>query len=265
MTARTFDIEVHSTAEGSTVPVGYASAELIDEATIGRDRSVDFRLHDPTVSRQHVHIARQGRGFRIHNLTGRGTTCVNERRLGPDEYFDHDDDEMWLQVGRLLLRIAVTPTTIPVDEVLHVPSSTSSQPVVPHVVTLRAFMDRWEVLICGQPVRLFPSATRVLAKLAESPGDVVTHSALAEAADPEQFPRHGGASVPQLITFIRNMFDDALNTQVLDENTLRTKMLWDGEDPAPEMDRRTLLRSLIENVRGLGYRLRLSADDIALR
>ena len=259
----TFDIEVHSVGAGCQIPVGYKSSVFVGTISIGRESDADFDLHDETISRQHVTIALSEQGFVVQNTSQHGTTCLNGRTLAANENATSSAEEMWLQIGRVLLLIKVTPTTIPADMLLPIPGALGYTQSLP-LLRLRRFHDRWELWLQSQPTRLFPTATRVLARLCQTPGVVVTHYDLAEASDPENFPRQGSTSVPQLITFIRNAFDEAMQAALIDEKKLHDLVFKNEAHPPAFEDRRRLLRNLIENVRGMGYRLRLPPSEIEL-
>src|SRR3954467_11524422 len=50
-----------------------------NETTIGRALNNDIMLMDPTVSREHAHLIKDGQGWHIVNLTGQNTVRVNGR------------------------------------------------------------------------------------------------------------------------------------------------------------------------------------------
>ena len=102
-----------------------------------------------------------------------------------------------------------------------------------------------------------------------NPGEVVTHIDLAAAVDPDFFNRAGGTNVAQLVTYIRTMFNEAMDKGHLSEESLQQvlEMTPYGASTLKKLtkvSRRVQLRILIENVRNVGYTLHLPPSEILL-
>jgi hypothetical protein len=259
-----FTIEVQRVQSGATVEVGHRSQALSGAVTVGRGADADFRVDDRTVSSRHLRIEPTSSGFRLTNLSERGSTFVHGRRMEPGAAVEIANPA-WAQLGRVLLAVAVIPMTVPFEEPMPVPDGIRPAGVPP-LLTFRHTPARTELWCRGNAVSLYPSAARVLACLASEPGRIRTHSELDEAADPEAWPRTGGASVPQLLTYARTMFNDALDAGwISDDELVRLVATSSASDvpDCPPTDRAALLRALIQNIRGVGYRLSLPAFEIA--
>ena len=111
---------VRETAEASSaapVPSGasvrvlggfYTGLELpIDREwmVIGRGRSADVMIAEPTISRAHAAIGYDGAGFFMQDLGSTNGTRVNGARQARVELTDGDE----LQLGKLRLRVSLPP------------------------------------------------------------------------------------------------------------------------------------------------------------
>ena len=251
----TFFLRVERVNQGCDIAVGSSSPPLLERATVGRGIAVDFRVIDATVSSLHLTIEHNSAGFLITSHSERGTTFINRKALGCGDTISLEADEIWIQIGRVLLALYTSPITIPVTDAMTLPPDET--PTAP-ILTIRQVGLRYDVLCGGHPVALYPSAARVLWRLASSCGHVVSHGDLLEAVDPDLGA--GGSNIAQLVTYIRQAFSEALSAGWLSPTQLQAHLRPHLE--RPPTDERMLLRSLIENVRGVGYRLRLSPMDV---
>lgn len=85
--------------EGLEVPVDR------DWMVIGRGRSADVVIAEPTISRAHAAIGYDGSGFFLQDLGSTNGTRVNGKREARVDLSDGDE----LQLGKLRLRISVPP------------------------------------------------------------------------------------------------------------------------------------------------------------
>ena len=256
-----FFLQVEVVSKGCEVPVGMKIRSLGGRAGIGRDQAMLMCLNDPSVSSEHAELSAFEGGFRIRNLSRNGTTCVNEQRLATDERIEVHSENLWLQIGRVLIKVAVAPQTLPVDMVIPVPSR-GGVDGESALFTLRQVYGRWEIHCRGHRVHLYPSALRALVILCQSVGEVVPHDELAAAADSEYADKQGGTTVPQLITFIRGMFEECLEARWITDEIVREFAEECGVALPENASRRQLLRGIMENIRGVGYRLKLPPSAI---
>jgi hypothetical protein len=264
MEGSSFIIRVEKVKAGSTVPVGLSSMPLRARVLIGRATHADFQLSDPTVASEHLLLETTREGFSVRVLTPRGTTFVNSARAMHHDLVLIRNDRAWLQIGRVLLSATQVLATLPFEDQLSIPAEDIARPAGAWL-TLQGGAEP-KVWVCGEPLALFPSALRVLGKLAASPGEVVAAEALRQAMDPEGHHLAGGTNLTQAITYIRNMFDEALARGLLGEEDLRAQVRYAPLAPPLEeepTDRRQLLRALVQSERGVGYRLRLSPAAIS--
>ncbi len=86
---------------GSLLVPGGRRVPLEDDAvTIGRQESCDVVLDDPTVSRHHAEVRRNGDAFELHDLGSRNGTRVNGLGITRTQLADGDD----LLIGAVPLR-----------------------------------------------------------------------------------------------------------------------------------------------------------------
>ncbi len=107
MSAGSFDldVEVRPTAGGGAVgtiiaPGGRRVALDEDSVSIGRHESCHVVLNDPTVSRNHAEVRRDGDGFEVIDLGSRNGTRVNGYSVLRQRLADGDD----LLIGAVPLR-----------------------------------------------------------------------------------------------------------------------------------------------------------------
>ena len=74
-----------------------------DWVVIGRGRSADIVLAEPTISRAHAAIGFHGEGFFVQDLSSTNGTGVNGSRESRMELRDGDE----IQIGKLLLRFTL--------------------------------------------------------------------------------------------------------------------------------------------------------------
>lgn len=260
MTTRGFIIRVEKVKPGCALPIGLSSDILYSPAILGRDPEADFRIQDPTISKQHARVETGEGVTSLVNLSAKGSTFVDGKRLEPGESVPLDRARTWIQLGRVLLRVYDEPPTLPVEEPMAIPTATGAGRLP--LLRVQRSGPMIQLWCRGHRVQLFPQAARVLARLAEEPTETVEAHLLMEAADPDSPDKFGGTSLSQLITYVRNMFDEALDAGWVPEEDL-TRMVGSvrGGDLPPD-DRRELLRALIENVRGVGYRFNVPLDSV---
>jgi pSer/pThr/pTyr-binding forkhead associated (FHA) protein len=85
--------------EGLDVPVDR------EWMVIGRGRSADVMIAEPTISRAHAAIGYDGAGFFMQDLGSTNGTRVNGDRQARVDLSDGDE----LQLGKLRLRVSVPP------------------------------------------------------------------------------------------------------------------------------------------------------------
>jgi len=113
--ARTADMAAEDYRGPGTVPLGasvrvmrgfYEGLEVpvdLDWMVIGRGRSADVVLAEPTISRAHVAIGHDGGGFFMQDLGSTNGTRVNGEREIRVPLTDGDE----LQLGKLRLRVTL--------------------------------------------------------------------------------------------------------------------------------------------------------------
>lgn len=259
---RVFSVVIERVLPGCTLAVGERFDALEGPIVVGRERSVDLRLDDPTISKRHVEVTLGSEGFRFRSLTRRGTSFVNGKLLSPGEELSLTAEPHFVQIGRVLLAIEADPQTRPVSQQIPLPEA----PSPPRRRALLKFRRRGngvEVWCRGRALPIFPSAAKVLARLCEQPGETVTHDELDYAADPENYPRSGGASIAQLVTYARKTLEDAVESGWFEISELAA---WLPPHLQPANDQtlvtREVLRATLENVRGVGYRIHLPRAQI---
>src|SRR5690606_17631650 len=228
MASTQLQVRVEKTRQGARVAVGMAWEVHGEYITVGRAADNDIQISDPSVSSNHLELTRLARGFEVVNRSQRGTTAVGGEKLAPDERKRVDEDEIWIQVGRVLLSIRQDPETIPVAEIIPVPERVAEGPII----RLRHLGNRVEVFVHDEPVSLYPMAARLLARLAQDPGHIVSFGDLGEAADPEYFERAGGANISQLVSYIRDMVEQQIDAGHLDPDELAQWVFADESNPA---------------------------------
>ena len=275
---KSFLIRIEAVQDGCVLEVGARFPVLSDKVRIGRNPDADIQLEDMSVSGAHLELVALDDGFRVENLSRRGSTFVNGARLESGESITLSGASTWLQVGRVLLKVAVILATVPVAAAMPLPDEDSTPPVVapiapPGMEALERLLviersANPRVWIHGNLVQLFPSAARALARLCESPAQLVEQYDLMEALDPDFASKAGGANLNQSITYIRNMFVEAIERDLVGLDELKEAIAacqtWDVVD-TDELDPRGLMRVLVTNVRGAGYTLMLPAKAIGFR
>jgi pSer/pThr/pTyr-binding forkhead associated (FHA) protein len=81
--------------EGLEIPVDR------DRLVIGRGRGVDLMIAEPTISRAHVALGREGGGIFVRDLGSTNGTLVNGSRCERAPLRDGDE----IQLGKLRLRV----------------------------------------------------------------------------------------------------------------------------------------------------------------
>jgi hypothetical protein len=262
-----FLIQVVKARPRSKISKGQTSAPISRRALIGRGELADFRLDDPTVSSRHVELSTTDDGFEVGVLSSRGTTFLNQEELKPGEHRKIKGRSAWLQLGDVLLKVSVAPTTIPATEgPLSIPDRSDIE-VTPAFLRVCAgrYPGTW---VKGERLNLYPSSQRALERLCEHPSSVFDYYALQAAIAPDDAGRAGGMNLSQVMTYIRDAFAQALDCGYCSDQELcalvMSTRLASG-DPRHHVpsDRRQLLRALVENLRGVGYRLCLPPSAVS--
>lgn len=255
-----FRVGVSRVLPGCAVREGQVFA-CTGRVLVGRGEEADIVLEDLSISRLHAAIQVGRDGLVVQNLSARASVFLNARRLAPESGAEIQEREAWLQLGRVLLHVTPEPTTVRFDSPMPLPSAARSGISAP-LLRFRHIGNTLQIWLLGHPVVLFPGPARVLARLSEQPGAIVPHDLLDEAADPEAYPRSGGATVAQLVSAARTLFVDAMDEGIVPAETLAAaieaktgrQLEWDCH--------RSLGRELIENIRGVGYRLHLPDSEV---
>ena len=74
-----------------------------DATIVGRDRSGDVVIDDPTVSRRHAEIVRTPDGWAVKDLDSKNGTFVNQRNIREETYHLEDGDEIRLGASQISL------------------------------------------------------------------------------------------------------------------------------------------------------------------
>jgi len=262
-----FILHVERIQPGCAVPVGQRIAPLLGRIVIGRSSDADVTLEDVSVSRLHLELRVTPGGFAVKSLTATGSTFVNSQALADGDEVVVDQLSAWLQIGRILMRVKVSPATLPVAAMplpVAAPNDSGALVTIERGKAVRVWLG-------GQAAHIFPSAARVLARLCEVPSALVTHEALLEAVDPDHPERAGGALMAQLVTYARDAFAEAIEHRWIDGDRLRRLVIAQAPEVTDELAgsgveaRRALLRALICNKRGLGYVLNLPPSAVTLQ
>lgn len=260
-------IRVEKVLAGSPLSAGAHSTPILGQARVGRLADLEFHLPDATISSLHLLVELGEGGFMLRNESRNGTTLINGAPLEHGQTRVVDEDAVWVQVGRALLHIYKAPRTIPVGEMIELPTRAPLAPEVP-LLRFQTFAGRVELWVKGHAVHVFPTVARLLVRLCEAPGEVVTHGELEMAVSASAYPKLGGSSMAQLVTYTRQMFSDAIDAEWFDEEELRqmiAQALAEPDEELAQMDRQRLLQILVQNIRGLGYRLHLPAHQIVFQ
>lgn len=264
---RTFHIKIESAPDDSAVEVGEQFERRgVSRVVIGRGEDVDLRLLDATVSSEHLALYTTGNlGFGVEVLTQRGATFLDRQRLSQGDVHVVMEGSAFLQIGRVLLHVRMVQETLPVETMLSLPMSAALTRAHPFEGFLSVRVGaRAGVHVCGEERHLFPSSLRLLWCLASSTGEVVGHEALRVVMAPGAGV--GGANVAQNVSYVRTMFQGAIEEGLLDVEALRTLVVGGVEEEQRAslraMDARGLLRMLVQSVRGRGYRLNLAPSEV---
>ena len=93
-----------------------------DKVVVGRHETCDIVLDNPGVSREHVEIIQEARGFVVRDLGSSNGTFVNAERVDRKLLATNDV----LKIGKYLLYIRIVP-----QERVASAGSTQSSPVTP--------------------------------------------------------------------------------------------------------------------------------------
>ncbi|GHO95703.1 hypothetical protein KSF_057510 [Reticulibacter mediterranei] len=87
-----------------------------NETTIGRALNNDILLMDPTVSREHAHLIKDGQGWHIVNLTGQNTVRVNGRPVPSGSSLPVKPQDFLVLGSTILQLVAPQETETETDE-----------------------------------------------------------------------------------------------------------------------------------------------------
>lgn len=285
-------ILIHSAERGCDVPIGHEFSLISELLVVGRAADADVRLEDASVSRRHLELRPGTDGVRVKSLSKNGTTFINGHRVEPGSEVLVEEATFWAQVGRALLKVQLVPETVPVGAALPIPTGPAMAmpsvratlteriklpdlaPKEPEVTQAQALLTVEDtanprVWVKGAPMALFPSASRVLVRLCQSVGEVVQQDDLLEAIDPDYIERAGGVNLSQNVSYIRRMFTEALSSGAITQGELAAQVRAASVPAAvPEgmdEDEAALLRTLLTNVRRVGYVLKLPASAVLIK
>jgi RsiW-degrading membrane proteinase PrsW (M82 family)/pSer/pThr/pTyr-binding forkhead associated (FHA) protein len=114
--------------QGTHHPRGWIPEERLvhlltrNETTIGRALNNDILLMDPTVSREHARLVKDGQGWHIVNLTGQNTVRVNGRPVPGGSSLPVKPQD-FLVLGSTILQL-VAPQEGELDEANQIPEPT---------------------------------------------------------------------------------------------------------------------------------------------
>ncbi|MEO1270503.1 MAG: hypothetical protein AAFX99_20640, partial [Myxococcota bacterium] len=185
--------------------------------------------------------------------------------LAPGNEVAVDASPAWVQAGRVLLQVArVHDPTVSWGSPIPLPTQAPAPRTVGDGLLRVTRSPVLHVWAGGHALQAYPSATRVLARLCQTPGVVVPRDALVAFMNPDFQQRAGGLNLHQTITYVRDALETALDQGWLPETQLVAQVRRCVPELGTDVDRRTLLRTLVANVRRVGYRLNLPADAIDL-
>ena len=268
-TPRMLSVELIKAHPSAQLTAGTLIGPVSLPAVLGRSPSALIFLNEPTVAREHLRFELKQGALQVTSLTQRGSTYVagHALRAHASHTVELAQQPFYVQVGRLLLRVGLDEATLPFEEVFSLPDADTPSPR-PAGAWLRLHGPAPICVMMGtHQSSVFPSAARVLRALAMAPSQVVPREELELAMQYDSTPSAGGNNLTQAITYLRNMFEEACKLERL-ERELRARVaacqVMPGVDNIHTLSQRMLLRALIENVRGVGYRLRLDPQDVTL-
>ncbi len=252
-----FRVTVRSVRDGSPLTPG-ASWESSGEALrLGRSLACDVVLADRTVSMEHAMLETEDSVLTVVNRSEHGATFVDRRRLEPGERARVVGERGNVQLGGVLLVVDVLQTT----EQFAADLASDDDPPLLEVMIVA---DEARVRCAGAVLDLAPRPARALRRLAREPGEVVSHRELLDAIDPGS----AAGNVHQTITYLRNALIAAVERGELPLGDVRGAVLRAaGDDVSLAVDApvRRWIGALVQSVRGRGYRLNLSRDEVISR
>ena len=245
-------VTVRKVREGSDVTPG-ESKELVAPATIGRGTDSDFVLDDETVSHTHAEFENGPHGPQLHNRSSRGATFVNGRRLSSGERVRIGDARATLQIGGVLLLLQPVATTREFE--------TNLDDDERAIVRIDRVAAKYVIRVTGTQLHFSSRPAGAFARLAATPGATVSHTDLLNAAD----PTYGGGNPNQLITYVRTVIRDSIQSGEVDERALSDAVRESlGTGANTTWTTRALLTKMFENVRGANYRLNVPAGAVVI-
>ena len=264
LTSRHLVLSVVKVREGSGLTPGQVFELHQERILLGRDAEADVRLNDRTVSRQHAVLLNEGGELRLENVSARGATFVERRRIAFGETVRLDASQANVQLGGVLLRVRSNAETTAFQEAMSFDESTElTEDGAPSEPLLRIVWDagRCHVRLAGKMLAIYPAAARVLAALCATPGEPVHRFDLEEALD-------DGGSLEQQVSLLRRLLADEVEAGTLPLDVLRAhvrKHLSGAQASGLEaMDAREVLRRFIGARRGYGYVLCLDPSQVVV-
>lgn len=237
-------VRVVEVPDGSALAVGTAFAVRGPTAVLGRSPDADLVLPDRTVSRRHARLD-VGSGVTVTALTTSNGTFLGGIRL-TEEAVAVPAQGGELQLGGVVLEIAVLADTTPVLEPLTQSSSSSGR-----TARLTVVWDAGQCSArCGRrDLGLTSTPARLLGLLAERPGEVVHYWDLQGAL--------GTAHLAPLATAVRQALLAAIESGALDESAVRAEVHELTGRPTHDLPPARLVRQVLQARRGHGYVLNL--------
>ncbi len=241
-----------STASRHLIGAEYVAVDF-RRVVVGRSSASHVRIDAKTVSRAHVALEVQRDHVLVENLSEHSITTVNSVRVEVGEAIIVPRDTFAVQAGGVLLEVDPNEDTdayhgrIERDPILLV-----------HGSSISPTFD-----LCGQRLQLAAGPSRLLLRLAQSPGELVPHESLRASMILEDDVVGGGNTV-QGATYIRNAIVAHLvhpehGCAVSDEIKSRVSHL------AARAGAREMSRSLIKSIRGHGLCLSLDEPMVSVR
>ncbi len=245
-------VVVENSGKCTTVRPGQSFVLNSNNAIIGRDPLSDIQLDDPTVSRRHLSVRRDGTMSTIHNLSSKSTSYLNSVPLFPGESTSFSDSNLRIQLGRAIIRLERVPDLglagpVMTDEAATQPFTHAALDPMLSVVWEH---DHCHIRCHGRLMDLFPTSARILGLLCETPAEPVHKSELRKLVGP-------APQLEQQITYIRRAFASMIDAGVLTVEEIRKQVRENSVGAhlkrLDTMDVPSLLRWFVCAKRGFGY------------
>ena len=251
-TGANWRVVVENSGTCTTVKRGQSFVLNSSNAIIGRDPLSDIQLDDPTVSRRHLSVRRDGQVATIHNLSSKSTSYLNSVPLFPGESTSFSDSNLRIQLGRAIIRLEPVPDVGIVGEVLMDEATTQpfSHAALDPMLSIVWEHDHCHIRCHGRLMDLFPTSARILGLLCETPAEPVHKSELRKLVGP-------APQLEQQITYIRRAFASMIDAGVLSVDEVRKQVRENSVGAhlkrLDTMDVPSLLRWFVCAKRGFGY------------